>query len=444
MVDANISILEDFTAAIRFVCADTGLKQSFLTSPAAFTRERKLNFSSVSFLILNMLKKSLNIELQNVFEQHTEAGLVPCTKSAFCQQRQKIKSNWFKFLLEYIARLFYEQTAIVKRWRGYKVISVDGSAAFLVNNEEVQLYYRGGSNQYGGYALARYMKMYDVLNGITIKAELMPFDDSERYMSYKWVDAMHTDAITLFDRGYPAYTLFFLMQNSEQPKPFVMRCKRDFSNAVINFINSDKTDEQLTIYPDDRAMATLLQHGIKVNKKSAVTIRAVKVKLSNGDTEILLTNLYDKESFSIQDLSTLYSMRWMIETDIGKEKNLFQLENFSSHSRNSIEQEFYSTFIIANIHNLIARQANEALQSKHKSNKKYNYKINTSASLAIFKKCLIKVYYSRNIKNLLLYLQSVFEQFTEPIRPGRKIPRVKRSKRRYGKHQTQTNYRNNM
>jgi hypothetical protein len=162
------------------------------------------------------------------------------------------------------------------------------------------------------------MKMYDVLNGITIKAELMPFDDSERYMSYKWVDAMHTDAITLFDRGYPAYTLFFLMQNSEQPKPFVMRCKRDFSNAVINFINSDKTDEQLTIYPDDRAMATLLQHGIKVNKKSAVTIRAVKVKLSNGDTEILLTNLYDKESFSIQDLSTLYSMRWMIETDIGK------------------------------------------------------------------------------------------------------------------------------
>ena len=443
MVKTNVSIINEFTEAIRYVSEQKELKAMFTLSPFSFIRDRKLNFCTVSFLVLSMLKKSLNIELQHFFDKQNETGLMLCSKSAFCQQRQKISSSWFKFLIDYISRLFYEQESIVKRWKGYKIISVDGSAAFLVNNKEVQDYYHGGVNQHGGYALARYMKMYDVLNGITLKAELMPFNNSERYMSYKWVDAMHDDAITLFDRGYPAYTLFFLMQNSERPKPFVMRCKKHFTNAVKKFAYADATEDMLTFYPDDRAIKTLCEYGVKVSHQSPIQIRAVKILLSNGETEILLTNLLDKENVSNKELAELYRMRWMIETDIGKEKNLFQLENFSSHTRNSIEQEFYASFVVANIHNLITMQANEAVKRKIK-NRKYVYKINTSASLAVFKKKLVQLYYTRKLKELLLHLQNVFEQFTEPVRPDRKIQRIRRSKRRYGKHQTQTNYRNNI
>ena len=43
---------------------------------------------------------------------------------------------------------------ISQKWKDYKIISVDGSAAFLVNNVEFQQYYKGGTNQFGGYALA--------------------------------------------------------------------------------------------------------------------------------------------------------------------------------------------------------------------------------------------------------------------------------------------------
>ena len=443
MVTTNVSIIKEFIEAIRFVSKQKEIKSKFSLSPSSFIRDRKLNFCTVSFLVLSMLKKSLNIELQSFFEKQNQTGLMPCSKSAFCQQRQKISSNWFKFLIEYISRLFYEQDNIVKRLKGYKIISVDGSAAFLVNNKEVQNYYHGGVNQYGGYALARYMKMYDVLNGITLKAELMPFNNSERYMSYQWVDAMHDDAITLFDRGYPAYTLFFLMQNSERPKPFVMRCKKHFTTAVKKFVYGDETEDVITFYPDDRAIKTLYEYGVRVNHQTPVQVRAVKVLLANGETEILLTNLFDKNLFSNKDIAELYGMRWMIETDIGKEKNLFQLENFSSHTRNCIEQEFYASFVVANIHHRITMQANEAVKRKMKS-RKYEYKINTSASLAIFKKKLVQLYYTRKLKDLLLHLQNVFEQFIEPIRPDRSIPRIKKSKRRYGKHQTQTNYRNNL
>jgi hypothetical protein len=443
MVNANVSILKQLTDTVRYVSENHQLKKRFLFSPTSFSRDRKLNFSTVSFLILSLLKKSLNVELRHFFDTNKQSVLTPCTKSAFCQQRKKIDSSWFRFLLEYTAQLFYEQTKTVKRWHGYKIISVDSSAAFLVSTPAMKNFYQGAQNQFGGYALGRYMKMYDVLNGITLKTELMPFNGSERYMSYKWVDTMHADAVTLFDRGFPAFTLFYLMQNSEIPKPYVMRCKKQFNHLVRNFVNNNCDDEILTFYPDDRAIQTLLQYGFKITRHTAVKVRAVKMKMADGSAEILLTNFFDKTRLTINEIAELYRMRWKIETDIGKEKNLFQLENFSSHTRNSIEQDFYATFVAANIHQIISRQADESVKQKT-AGRKYEYKINTSASLSVFKANLVRLYYSTSLKKLLLHLQTLFELYVEPIRPERQMPRVRRTKKRYGKHQTQTNYRNNL
>jgi len=443
MVHTNVALLSEFISGIEYVNETKELKQLFSVSASSFSRQRKLNFSTVTFMILSMLKKSLNIELQHFYEQLTEVGLQPCSKSAFCQQRQKISSDWFRFLIEYIAYLFYHQAKLVKNWKGYKIISIDGSAAFLVNNEEVQQQYKGGFNKYGAYALARYMKMYDVLNGITLKAQLMPFNGSERVVSYEWVNAIPGNTITLFDRGFPAYTLFYLMQHQEVKKAFVMRCKEAFTNTIADFVTSDLQEDTICFYPDDRAIKILRNYHTIVTRTTAIKLRAVKILLKDGTTEILLTNLLDKEKISIEELAKLYRMRWSIETDIGKEKNLFQIENFSAHTRNSIEQDFYSAFVIANIHCLITNQTNKVVLQKTK-HRKYTYKINISASLYSFKRNLPLLYFTKHLKELLLYLQNVFERFIEPIRPNRKAERIKRSKKRYGKHQTQTNYRNNL
>jgi hypothetical protein len=36
----------------------------------------------------------------------------------------------------------------------------------------------------------------------------------------------------------------------------------------------------------------------------------VKVKLSTGEDEILLTNLFDQEVYTLDDLKELYALRW--------------------------------------------------------------------------------------------------------------------------------------
>lgn len=233
------------------------------------------------------------------------------------------------------------------------------------------------------------------------------------------------------------------MQSCEVPKDFIVRCKKDFSNSIKDFVGSSDISRKVKFYPDNRAVLLLKKYNYKVTRSTFIELRVEKIVLNTGEIEILITSIEDDKLLSNEDMKTLYNKRWAIETNIGKEKNLLQLENFSSHKKNGIEQDFYATFIANNIHSILCQEAQEKVNEKAKK-RKYNYKINASASMHEFKHNLINLFYCQELIELINHIQSVFELFIEPVRPNRKIERKRICKRRYGKHQTHKNYRNNM
>lgn len=442
MAITNLRVLQAFTQTIDIVSSDKTIHESLLRNKRAFSRKSKLGFNTVTYLILSLLTKSLQVELYHYFSRVNVLPELRFTKGAFSQRRHQIHSNWFKFLIGHFATLFYDLSESVSLWKGYKLLAIDGSSAILVNNEELNKQYKGGQNKYGTYPLCRYMKMYDVLNEITLKVEMMPMNGSERKCAYSWVDAIPEGSITLFDRGFPSFTLFYLMQSCERPKDFIIRCNQKFSGSIKEFVASAETSRRIKFYPDERAILTLGQYQYKVTRETYVSLRVEKIVLDNNEVEILVTSIADENLLSNSEMKALYHQRWGIETNIGKEKNLLQLENFSSHLKNGIEQDFYATFIAGNIHSLLCKEAQQRVDEKV-NNRKYRYKINASASLNVFKKNLIALFYTPH-PALIAQIQSIFELFIEPVRPNRKAPRKRISRRRYGKHQTQKNYRNNI
>lgn len=444
MTKAKVAIIEEFIESINEVSDNSELRKGFLIeSEKTFTRNRKLNFGLTTFLVLSLLKKSLNIEILEYFNSLKVPSPMRFTKTAFCLRRQQISSNWFKFLLSHFSKLYYQTNKKYLKWKKYKLLAIDGSTAFLVKEEQTNKFYEGGLNQYGTYPLCRYMKMYDILNNVTLAVEMMPMKISERKCAYDWVDKIPEDSITLFDRGFPSYTLFYLMQNCEIPKEFIVRCKADFSTAVKDFVASADASKCIKFYPDYRARKTLKEYKVNVKKNQFIELRAEKIMLDTGAIEVLLTSIKDKKILSNKEIKKLYNKRWGIETAIGTEKNIFQLEHFSSHLKNGIEQDFYATFIANNIHSLIIEKAQQEVKTSTK-NRQHLYKINISASINCFKKNLLILYYHKNKKKIINEMISIFEMFVEPVRPDRKYTRKRLSKRRYGKHQTQKNYRNNL
>jgi hypothetical protein len=67
---------------------------------------------------------------------------------------------------------------------------------------------------------------------------------------------------------------------------------------------------------------------------SKITVRFVRIRLSTGETEVLVTSLptqggINSEQYTTQMLKELYNLRWGIETLFGVLKERLKLDNFT-------------------------------------------------------------------------------------------------------------------
>lgn len=328
----------------------------------------------------------------------------------------------------------------MKRWEGFKLMAVDGSNFSVVNKPKVVEHFGSADNQFAGVPMARAMQIHDVLNDLTIWGDIFPRKLSENAIIAKNIRHLPEDCLTLFDRGYPSYSLIYLLANEETPRHFLMRCKTTFSNEVKNFVADNKMDIVTTIYPSLESIMNLKEHGYIVTKKTGIKIRMVKVKLPDGETEVLLTNLYDDKKFTVKKLGKLYFMRWKIETSYCKQKNQMQIEICSGHKVICIEQDYGAGIFVANLQSIIEKQCEPEIK-KVSSSRVHEYKVNRNASWGSLKNRVLKLFIQSNESyEILMELQNLFIGNIEPVRPGRNPPRPN-PKRKRGKYQTFTNYR---
>lgn len=364
----------------------------------------------------------------------------PCTKGAFCLQRGKLKPLFFEAWNKCLVEGFYHHYAEgIKRWRGFRLQAVDGTTGYLMNNQEVVDYFGTQDNQHMGIPMARIIQIQDILNDITVYGTINPIEKSEQSLMAEAVNRLSKDSLTLFDRGYPSFALMYLMNNQEEPRHFVMRCKVVFNKEVKQFLKSNKNSDIIELKPTDNARIALRKQGFVITSGTRVKVRMIKVLLDSGQVEILLTNLYDENLYTNEDLKYLYGLRWGIETAYGKQKNQMQMEQFSGHRVICIQQDYYAGLVVANLQSLVEKQCKGYLE-KVSRQRVHRYKINRNVSWAYLKQNIVRLFLEQNPERILLYLQNAFERNIEPVRPGRRFPRIKKSKRLNGKYQTLTNY----
>ena len=282
-------------------------------------------------------------------------------------------------------------------------------------------------------------KYIDVLNDITVWGDIYPIKQSEQAIMAKQVSQLAIDSLTLFDRGFAAYWLMYLMMNEETPRHFIVRCKKAFNKETIQFAGSGKRSKIVELKPCYKSIVMLRENGYIVTPDTAIKIRMVQVNLPNGEQEILLTNLYDEHLYSVEDLKYLYGLRWGIETAYGIQKNQLQLEQFSGHRVICIQQDYAASLFVANLRSLIEKQSENNLRRTNLK-RKHRYRINRNVSWASLKHHIIQLFLVEQPKIILLKLQEAFERNLEPVRPGRKYERSTKARRLTGKYQTFTNY----
>ncbi|GHV23191.1 hypothetical protein FACS1894174_08740 [Bacteroidia bacterium] len=439
MVSANIQIISDLREFMEKVLTNQETRAKYIRSPKDFTRQRDLPFSMVVLMIMNLMKRSLSIEIQSFF---SHLGIVSrVTKSAFCLQRRKLKAQFFEaWNKELVTSYYIHYREKAKRWKGFILLAIDGTTLSLPDTEELRILYGSSANQYGSQSVtARSSLLYDVLNGLILSGSLDHFTEPERSVAIRLLENIPEESLITFDRGYPGFSLLYLLIHRQQCK-FVMRVRRDFNKQIQNFAASKERDSPVEWYATTKGIKRLKEEGVTIDRQASVKVRLVKFTLKNGEEEILLTNLYDTAQYSLSDLREVYSLRWGIETLYGFAKNELQIESFSGIKSLCIQQDFYANLFVYNLQSLIEKQCEKYVETVSEK-RIYRYKINKNISWAMLKNRMVDLFLSRrHPADILMELQALFEYNVEPVRTGRKYPRIKKVRKMHGKYLTLTNY----
>jgi hypothetical protein len=178
-----------------------------------FTRTRKVGFVSLICMLIRMIRKSTQLELDEFRElfMPESAETTSYTKQSFSEARQKLSPIAFTLLNDEIVRGFYEDSDF-KTYKGFRLLAMDGSVMEIPNTKETQQIYGYASTYKKGFRVARALSshLFDVENKMVISTCLGRYDDSERNLAKRNIEKLlsfeqsHIRNLILFDRGYPS------------------------------------------------------------------------------------------------------------------------------------------------------------------------------------------------------------------------------------------------
>ncbi|MDG0814370.1 transposase [Cohnella rhizosphaerae] len=227
------------------------LKEKTRKSEKDFRRNRKIGFFPLVALILRMVRKSTQLELDEFREMFMpeEAAKTTYTKQSFSEARQKLLPEAFTLLNDELIRAYYEDGEF-KTYLGFRLLAMDGSVMELPNTEETQARYGYTTTYKVGFRIARALSshLYDVENKLVLSSCLSRYDDNERSLAKRNIEHMlgletaPVRNLILFDRGYPSAEFILYLQ--EKGISYLMRAQGSFYKEIVN---TSLPDEVVTI-----------------------------------------------------------------------------------------------------------------------------------------------------------------------------------------------------
>lgn len=421
----------------------------FKASSPDWTRKRILTFDTVATLIIRGHQLPLQNNVNKFYKEMGEMGKIKLedvvSASAYCQARRKLKPELFLYLNSLVGNGFYrlyeaeaeaeeENQVEVKRWKGRRLLGVDGTYLNLPDTPETRQKYSVQTNQHqhnvGGRVQALSSVLYDLLNDIGLNATISPkcaekkllFDFHLQHTQHTPYQYQYQEGdVLVMDRAYADYSVMaFLIK---QRRDFVIRFpKSSFKEVEAFWRRSSQKDKIIELKVGSKQKQFVKQHQLA----EVIRIRLVKVRLNDGEIEVLGTTLLDKKEYPLEEFKSVYGWRWKEETYFDRIKNIFEVERFSGKSVICIEQDFYGMLFLATLESVLSKSAERELEEESQLNHNhYEKQVNHSVSYStildyIFELLMDK---GKSVEQTLEEIHHLFKTNPTIRREGREYPR---------------------
>jgi hypothetical protein len=355
----------------------------------------------------------------------------PVTGAAFCLARYKIDLSFFKDLNKILVD--FHQKLPPKLWKGYQLIGGDGSTASLPPSKQIKEYFGIHSSNDDGInnCLAQIFMFYDVCTNLVIDGRISKMEEAEKLLLKKsLIDLPVTHSILLLDRGFGQFHIFKCLL--DQQRNFCIRISSSTSTFGNEALENSSNDFITLWTPSEKERKTCKTHGVSCEP---IKVRVSKIKLKTGEIEVLVSNLYDMDAISLEDMRELYSLRWIIEEGYKKLKPKMKLEQFGSRKPAGIFQEFEAHLFMMNLVSIIGEAAQQEVEKKC-CKRKRKYKYNWQNAYRFIRNKMISLLNLLDIECLIEQLIKLITSSLIAIRPDRSFPRSPLRKNKTRLHQT--------
>lgn len=412
------------------------------SKPQSFTRDRKIKFTDLILSTMNKQGRNVSFEIRDYELNKKGEGKVNYSDEAYLKQRRQLNPEVFKKLNYDYLKDFYHERKYVKKYRGYVVWAIDGTKEEIPNTEENKKKFgivRTKKESKKSVARAMIVGAYDVYNHFFGDVEIDKSTAYEPKLAIRTIEKcinLNTKQKNLFvfDRNYPSIELYEVL--NEKHSKFVMRLS--INDYVQERKNMKSDDEIIYIeynhyrkYHFKKKKPEIYE---KIKDKTGIKVRIVNIKLETGETESLITNIFNKR-FTVKDFEEIYKNRWRIEESFNSVKNKLKIEKFTGKLPIFIYQDIYAQTLVYNQIQDILTDANETLEKKNKEKSlKREYKINENKAIGLYKEQFIKIMLLEDKELAMKKYDILFEEmqkYVSVIRENRKSKRVWNTSNRY-------------
>jgi len=398
-----------------------------------FTRECQLTFPVVMLFILQKTAKSIQRHLHEFLNRLGGDELFePVSAGAVTHARAKLKHTAFVELNnEVVVPAIYGEQRLkeVQRWRGHRLLGIDGSKLRLPNHPELFEQFTPvpincePNIAAKMYPQARISVLYDLLNRVGLDGQLRPGSEGEVGLAIEQLDQAAGRDIIVTDRGYTGYP--YLSAVVYMGLHFISRCSTGSFAAAQELFRMDRAGRsiltKIMAAPDQR------EHLLDCGRKLELTVRFISLRLPTGELEVLITSLLDEQQYPTEEFLGVYNSRWNQETFFFLLKNRLELENFSGHTAEAVRQDFYSTLLLSNIESVLIEPAARTLEQESQD-LQYPKSVNHAVAYHAIKDRLVELLYSQTPAiEIVAELQKLFRGAPVSRRKNRKVPRPKPS-----------------
>ena len=422
-----------FIEKLRTELCDPAFIKRHRFRPEDFSRQRQLTFPVVMLFILQKTAKSIQRHLNEFLDLLTgELPGQPVSAGAWTHARAKLKHTAFVELnADIVLPAIYgvDRSPEVQRWRGHRVMGIDGSVLRLPNHPELfeqftpkEIFCEKGSTG-KSYPEARISVLYDLLNRVALDGQIRPSSQGEVGLAVEQLGQVGVGDVILTDRGYTGYS--YMSAVIYMGLDFVTRCSTGSFAPAQELFRMDRAGRSVIaklIAPVDQK-----QFLKDCGRPLELTVRFISLRLPTGELAVLATSLLDEQKYPTEDFMALYGLRWNEETFYFLMKSRLDLENFSGQTAEAVRQDFFSTLLLCDLETILTQPTQKALtqeSAEHKAPKAVNHAVSYHA----VKHRMIELLYSQTpALEVIGELQQMFRGAPVSRRKHRKQPRPKPS-----------------